>query len=129
MFSRTGLPSYAGITNETYVGAERRQRGGATLEGARVSSTREPAEWTPAHASKAARVNQLPAALSSKRTAAFGSAPPGAWGVAVCRQSSGLPGQFRDNLGGTRRARKSRSRLYLASRRGEVAERLKAAVC
>jgi thiol-disulfide isomerase/thioredoxin len=32
-FSRTGQPSYAGITNETYLGAERRQPGGVTLEG------------------------------------------------------------------------------------------------
>ena len=32
-FARTGEPSYAGITNETYVGAERREPGTVTLEG------------------------------------------------------------------------------------------------
>jgi thiol-disulfide isomerase/thioredoxin len=32
-FARTGQPSYAGITNETYVGSDRREPGGATLEG------------------------------------------------------------------------------------------------
>jgi hypothetical protein len=34
MFVRTGQPSYAGITNETYVGAERREPGAVTFEGA-----------------------------------------------------------------------------------------------
>jgi len=33
VFSRTGQPSYAGITNETYLGSERRQPGTVTLEG------------------------------------------------------------------------------------------------
>jgi thiol-disulfide isomerase/thioredoxin len=33
VFARTGQPSYAGITNETYVGADRRQPGTVTLEG------------------------------------------------------------------------------------------------
>jgi thiol-disulfide isomerase/thioredoxin len=32
-FARTGAPSYAGITEETYVGAERRQPGTVALEG------------------------------------------------------------------------------------------------
>ncbi len=32
-FARTGQPSYAGITNETYVGAERRQPGTVTMDG------------------------------------------------------------------------------------------------
>jgi hypothetical protein len=32
-FANTGAPSYAGITAETYVGAERRERGAFTLEG------------------------------------------------------------------------------------------------
>ena len=32
-FARTGQPSYAGITDETYVGAERREPGTVTLEG------------------------------------------------------------------------------------------------
>ena len=32
-FARTGEPSYAGITNETYVGADRREPGTVTLEG------------------------------------------------------------------------------------------------
>ena len=32
-FAKTGEPSYAGITNETYVGAERREPGTVTLEG------------------------------------------------------------------------------------------------
>ena len=32
-FASTGQPSYAGITNETYMGAERRERGAVTLEG------------------------------------------------------------------------------------------------
>jgi thiol-disulfide isomerase/thioredoxin len=32
-FARTGQPSYEGITNETYVGADRREPRGATLEG------------------------------------------------------------------------------------------------
>jgi len=32
-FARTGQPSYAGITNETYIGAEGRQPGTVTLEG------------------------------------------------------------------------------------------------
>jgi thiol-disulfide isomerase/thioredoxin len=32
-FARTGQPSYAGITNETYIGAERRQHETVTLEG------------------------------------------------------------------------------------------------
>jgi hypothetical protein len=40
-----------------------------------VSSMREWSEkWTLAHARKAAWANQLPASLSAKRTAAFGSA-------------------------------------------------------
>ena len=33
MFAKTGQPSYAGITYETYVGAERREPGAVTLEG------------------------------------------------------------------------------------------------
>lgn len=33
VFARTGQPSYVGITNETYIGAERRQPGTVTLEG------------------------------------------------------------------------------------------------
>jgi len=33
LFARTGQPSYAGITNETYLGSERRQPGSVTLEG------------------------------------------------------------------------------------------------
>jgi thiol-disulfide isomerase/thioredoxin len=33
VFARTGEPSYAGITNETYVGADRREPGTVTLEG------------------------------------------------------------------------------------------------
>ena len=33
VFARTGPPSYAGITNETSVGADRREPGGITLEG------------------------------------------------------------------------------------------------
>ena len=33
MFARTGQPSYAGITNQTYVGADRREPGDITLEG------------------------------------------------------------------------------------------------
>jgi thiol-disulfide isomerase/thioredoxin len=33
VFAKTGMPSYAGITNETYVGAERREPGTVTLEG------------------------------------------------------------------------------------------------
>jgi thiol-disulfide isomerase/thioredoxin len=33
VFARTGQPSYRGITNETYVGADRREPGTATLEG------------------------------------------------------------------------------------------------
>jgi hypothetical protein len=32
-FGRTGQPSYAGITNETYIGAERREPGAVTLKG------------------------------------------------------------------------------------------------
>jgi thiol-disulfide isomerase/thioredoxin len=32
-FAKTGEPSYAGITNETYVGAERREPGTVTLQG------------------------------------------------------------------------------------------------
>jgi hypothetical protein len=32
-FAKTGEPSYAGITGETYVGAERREPGSVTLEG------------------------------------------------------------------------------------------------
>ena len=32
-FARTGQATYAGITNETYVGADRREPGGITLEG------------------------------------------------------------------------------------------------
>ena len=34
MFAGTGQPSYAGITNETYLGADRREPGAVTLEGA-----------------------------------------------------------------------------------------------
>jgi thiol-disulfide isomerase/thioredoxin len=33
VFARTGQPSYAGITNETYIGTDRRQPGTVTLEG------------------------------------------------------------------------------------------------
>src|SRR5688572_14983543 len=33
VFARTGQPSYAGITNETYLGSERHQPGTVTLEG------------------------------------------------------------------------------------------------
>ena len=32
-FARTGQPSYAGITNETYIAADRREPGTVTLEG------------------------------------------------------------------------------------------------
>jgi thiol-disulfide isomerase/thioredoxin len=32
-FAKTGRPSYAGITNETYIGAERREPGAVTLKG------------------------------------------------------------------------------------------------
>jgi len=32
-FAKTGQPSYAGITNETYLGADRRERGAVTLKG------------------------------------------------------------------------------------------------
>ena len=32
-FAQTGQPSYAGITNETYLGTDRRERGAASLEG------------------------------------------------------------------------------------------------
>ncbi len=32
-FEKTGQPSYAGITNETYIGAERREPGAVTLKG------------------------------------------------------------------------------------------------
>lgn len=32
-FSRSGQPSYAGITNETYIGADRRETGAVTLKG------------------------------------------------------------------------------------------------
>ena len=32
-FAQTGQPSYAGITNETYIGAERREPGAVTLKG------------------------------------------------------------------------------------------------
>ena len=32
-FANTGQPSYAGITNETYIGAERRESGAVTLKG------------------------------------------------------------------------------------------------
>jgi thiol-disulfide isomerase/thioredoxin len=32
-FSKTGQPSYAGITNETYLGADRREPGAVTLKG------------------------------------------------------------------------------------------------
>jgi hypothetical protein len=32
-FARTGQPSYAGITSETYVGSDRREPGTITLEG------------------------------------------------------------------------------------------------
>ena len=32
-FARTGQPSYAGITNETYVGSDRREPGTISLEG------------------------------------------------------------------------------------------------
>src|ERR671918_1123147 len=33
VFAKTGQPSYAGITDETYLGADRRERGTVTLEG------------------------------------------------------------------------------------------------
>ena len=33
VFARTDQPSYAGITNETYIGADRRQPGTVNLEG------------------------------------------------------------------------------------------------
>jgi hypothetical protein len=33
VFAKTGQPSYAGITGETYLGADRRERGTVTLEG------------------------------------------------------------------------------------------------
>jgi hypothetical protein len=39
-FAKTGEPSYAGITAETYVGAERREPGTVTLEGHWQSSRR-----------------------------------------------------------------------------------------
>jgi Thioredoxin like C-terminal domain len=32
-FAKTGQPSYAGVTNETYIGAERRESGAVTLKG------------------------------------------------------------------------------------------------
>jgi hypothetical protein len=42
--------------------------------------------WTPAHASKTVRANQLPAWLSAKRTAAFGFSAPSAGGGAAQRR-------------------------------------------
>ena len=52
----------------------RKARSCARSRGRHVSTARDwPEKWTPAHASKAACANQLPAWLSAKRTAAFGS--------------------------------------------------------
>jgi hypothetical protein len=75
--------------------------------------------WTLAHAGKAARAKQLPAWLSAKRTAAFGSGLR----VRARRRSAAVlktaRDNFRDNLGDT----------TVPHNCGEVAERLKAAVC
>ena len=61
----------------------------------RVSSTREePEKWTPAHASKAACANQLPASLSAKRTAAFGTAHQALGTLPFDANHQGWQGQF-----------------------------------
>jgi hypothetical protein len=83
------------------------------LRSIRVLDARPSNMWTPAHASKAARTNRSPASLSAKRTAAFGPAlrerGPSPFGANL----QGWQGQFQGQRGDSRRARKSRSRLYL----------------
>ena len=66
--------------------------------------TREwPEKWTPAHASKAACANQLPASLSTKRTAAFEISAPSAWTSPFGADFRELAGTiFRDNRGDNR---------------------------
>ena len=99
----------------------------ALLRVPRVSSTRDrPEKWTGAHESKAPCANRLPASLSAKRTAAFGISVPYGWSIAVRRYSSRLAWTIEETTGG----RVSRDLIYTyLSRRGEVAEWLKAAVC
>jgi hypothetical protein len=68
-----------------------------------------PDTWTPAHASKAPRANQLPAWLSAKRTAAFKSAPLARARRRSSRVLKAGGDNFRDNRGDNREACKSRS--------------------
>ena len=78
---------------------------------------------------KPARSNQLPAWLSAKRTAAFGSAPRCSVPRRFSVGSGSWQGQFQGQKRGQSAPRKSMPVVYLAFSRGEVAERLKAAVC
>jgi hypothetical protein len=79
-----------------------------------ASSTHDrPEMWLPADASKAARAKQLPAWLSAKRTAAFGSVPR-----ARARRHSapvlrGWRGQFQGQLWGQRCSPNSKAVVYL----------------
>jgi hypothetical protein len=85
--------------------------------------------WTLADASKAARANQLPEWLSEEETAAFGKALR----APARRRSAAVSecwwGQFQGQFAKEERSRNSKPVVYLAFSRGEVAERLKAAVC
>ena len=95
-----------------------------------VSSPHDrPELWTPAHASKAARANQLPVCLSATKTATFGSAlrcsVRGRFGLG----SEAWQGQFQGQFEPKGCSRNPNPVVYLGFSRGEVAERLKAAVC
>jgi hypothetical protein len=84
---------------------------------------------TAAHASNAKSANQLRAWCRQKEPLYSDVR----WGPLICRRSASIQRTRRDNFRhicrSDCRACKSRSRLYLASRRGEVAEWLKAMVC
>jgi hypothetical protein len=77
-----------------------------------VFNTRGAKEWTPAHASKAACADQLPASLSTKRTAAFGSALPVRGASRFGSNLSGQAGTISGTVEGTVGGRVSRDLVY-----------------
>jgi len=78
------------------------------------SSTRQwPEKWTPAHASKAMKANQLPEWLSAKRTAAFWSSHWTSDRRACAADFRGLAGTISGTIGLQERSRNSKPVVYL----------------
>src|SRR5262245_19354467 len=74
-------------------------------------------------------VRGLCSCQQTTKTAAFSGVNQSARSTAIRAPRRPVRDNFRDNPGDNRVSRNSKSRVYLAFPRGEVAERLKAAVC